>query len=73
MAIEAGGMRQRAERLKELAGKLLAEARRASEAATLLTMGESGAYVQGVREAAEGLERARLVLTDALARVEAGR
>jgi hypothetical protein len=33
---------------------------------------EQQAYVKGIREAADGLEKAQLVLADALARVERG-
>jgi hypothetical protein len=69
MEITADGIRRRVERLKELAGNMLAEARRASEEPSPLSLGEHGSYVQGIRNAADGLERAGQVLADVLQRI----
>jgi hypothetical protein len=72
MAIEADGIRRRIERLKELAGKFEQEWGRVSAERGRLRWAEQQAYVKGIREAADGLERGQLVLADALARVERG-
>jgi hypothetical protein len=69
MTIEADGIRRRVERLQELAAKMEAEWLRVSRDAGPLRWSEQQQYANGIREAADGLERAAGVLVDALARI----
>lgn len=70
--ITPAGMRKRVQRLRELAGKMEAEWAFASMWGEPLTLGEQQGYAKGIREAAEGLQRAGLVLADALERIAHG-
>jgi hypothetical protein len=55
------------------AGKFEEEWSRVSTDGGPLRWAEQQAYVKGIREAADGLERAHLVLADALARIVSSR